>query len=194
MRSRRKPRRRRAKYHARNQRQQEGKSQHQQRWRHANRQKVRAVKRQGKQQPRRPHRHDQSHHAPANRQQHAFRQRLPDDLPPRCPERQPHRRLPASCHAPRQQQIRHVGARDQEHQPADRQQNLQTPPVLFLHHRHARSRRHHVQRLSRQHANHIRHPVRGIPRIVLHPLPQHSRESRRHPRRRRSPLQPPHHP
>ncbi len=111
---------------------------------------------------------------PADRQQDGLNQRLPDDLPPVGPQRQAQGGLSAAGHRPGQQQVRDIGAGDQQHHAADREQNLQTAAVLFFHFRHARARRNHVDHLSGKHANDVRHPVGGIAGFVLHPLPQDS--------------------
>ena len=46
---------------------------------------------------------------------------------------QAQRGLPAARYGASQQQVRHVRAGDQQHQAANRQQDLKAAPVLFLH-------------------------------------------------------------
>ena len=53
---------------------------------------------------------------------------------PRGADSQAHRCLRATRDRAREQQVRHVRARDEQHEPADGEQDLQAPPVLFLHH------------------------------------------------------------
>ena len=108
---------------------------------------MRAVEGQRQQQACGRHGHQQSGDAAADRQQYAFGERLRDDLPPRRADRQAHRGLPAARHCARQQQVRDIGARNQQHQPANRKQDLQAAPVFFLHLGHARARGNHVDRL-----------------------------------------------
>ena len=50
---------------------------------------------------------------------HALDEQLPDDAPARGAERDAHGDLARAVHRPRQQQVGHVGARDQQHE-ADR--------------------------------------------------------------------------
>jgi hypothetical protein len=90
----------------------------------------------------------------------------------------------------REQEVRDVGARDQEHETADAQQDLQTLSVLFFHDADAGPGRYDRDCLLRQHANDIRHPVGGITRVVFHPLAQHRRQPRCHPVDRGSRPQP----
>ena len=61
-------------------------------------------------------RHRHADHAAERGQQQAFREQLPDDPQSPGPERGPHRELAASLSAAREQQIRHVHARNREQQ------------------------------------------------------------------------------
>src|SRR5438552_280195 len=53
-------------------------------------------------------------------------------------------------------------------------------PVLLFHLGDASACGNDVDHLLGKHADHVRHPVGGIAGIILHPLPQHSGETRRH--------------
>ena len=90
--------------------------------------------------------------AAGEREQHALDQRLRDDLPPRRADRQAHRGLAAARDRAREQQVGDVGARDQQHEPAHAEQDLQAAPVLLLHHADAGAGRDDVDDLLRQHA------------------------------------------
>ena len=83
-------------------------------------------------------------------EQHAFDQRLRDDLPARRAERQPHRRLAAAGDGARQQQVGDVGAGDQQHQRAHAEQDAQAAAVLLAHDADAGAGRHDGDRLLRQ--------------------------------------------
>ena len=65
-------------------------------------------------------------------------------------DRQPHRRLRPARHRAREQQVGDVGARDQQHQAADAEQDLQAAAVLLLHHADAGAGRHDGDRLLGQ--------------------------------------------
>ena len=54
--------------------------------------------------------------AAQRREQHTFGQQLPDQTPAPRADRQPHTDLCAAQGRPRQQQVRHVGAGNQQHQ------------------------------------------------------------------------------
>ena len=79
-----------------------------------------------------------------------------------------------------QQQVRHIGAGNQQHQAANGEQDLKAAPVLFLHHGDAGACGDDVDHLLGKRSDHVRHPVGWIPGIMLHPLPQHSGEARSH--------------
>ena len=64
--------------------------------------------------------------------------------------------------------------------PQTDEQDLQAAPVLLLHLRDAGAGGDHVDHLLGKHPDDVRHPVGGIPGIVLHPLPQNSGEARSH--------------
>ena len=67
----------------------------------------------------------QAQRAARERQQARFRQQLPDELHARGPHGQAHRHFPGARRAPRQLQVGHVGAGDQQHQPGDANQQKQ---------------------------------------------------------------------
>ena len=77
--------------------------------------------------------HEQSSQTSEKPQQHAFRQHLADQLAPRRAERHADRRLRLFRYAPRQQQVRHVGACHQQHQSRDEHQQLESLARLLLH-------------------------------------------------------------
>ncbi len=73
------------------------------------------------------HRKQQPDCAARHRQHQAFDQQLPHQLPARRAHRQPHRHLLLPRHRPRNQQVRHVEARDQQHQPDHAHQHRSAP-------------------------------------------------------------------
>jgi hypothetical protein len=107
----------------------------------------------------------------------ALDERLGDNLAPRRADRQPQRGLAAARDRARQQQVGDVGTRKEEDQPAHAEKNLQAAAVLFLHHADAGPRGHNRDDLPRQALDDLRHPVRRIARVVLHPLVQDPGES-----------------
>ena len=135
---------------------------------------------QRQQQPRGGACHDEPGDAARHREQDAFRQRLHHDLTPGGAERQAHGGLATPRYRAGEQQVRDVRARDQQHEPAHCEQNLQAASVLFFHHADAGAGRNDVDHLLRKHADDIGHPVRGISGVVLQPLPQHAGQTRAH--------------
>ena len=116
------------------------------------------------------------------------------NLPSRRAQRQPHRRLRPARRASRQQQIRYVGAGDQQHQAAHRKQNIQAGGVVGPHHAYARPGRNDAYLLLGQLRFNSRHPIRGKAALVHQPSPQQIRQSAGQ-RIGRSPwLKPPNHP
>ena len=89
---------------------------------------------------------------PADCEQHALHQRLGHDLLSRRAQGQPHGGRSAARHRAGQQQVRHVGAGDEQHERAHGQQDLQAAPVLLLHHAHTRTGGDHRDHLLRQRA------------------------------------------
>ena len=73
-------------------------------------------------QPHRPVRQDHSGDAAQQRQHRALGEVLPRHAPRPRPERQPDRELAAPRDRARQQQVRHVRARDDEHEGGDQRQ------------------------------------------------------------------------
>ena len=132
------------------------------------------------QQTRRCHRHQKPGNAAAHRQEHAFRESLGNNLPPRGANGHAYGGLAATRHRASQQQVRDIGAGNQQHQAADGEQDLQAAPVLFLHLGDAGAGGDNIDHLLGKHSDHVRHPVGGISGIILHPLPQHSGEARSH--------------
>ena len=166
--------------HSRQQGEGEGERQHDQRRSGADGKEARAVKGEGEQEPRGARRHQQAEEAAADGEEDALREGLRDDLPARGAQGQPHRGLPPARDPASQEQVGHVRARDQHHQAAHRQEDLQAPSVRFLHDGDPRSRRDDTDDLLGESADHVGPPVGGIPGIVLEPMPQHSREARPH--------------
>ena len=138
------------------------------------------MKRKREKQPRRGHGHQKPDNSAADGEQDALRERLRNDLPGRGAHGQSNCRLPTPRYPASQQQIRHVGAGDQQHQAAHREQDLQAAPVLLFHHCHARSGRYDINYLLGKYADHVRHPIGGIPGVVLQPLAEQSGETRSH--------------
>ena len=66
-----------------------------------------------------------------HRQQQTLRQQLHDQPSARCADRLAYRHLALAHAGPRQQQIRQVGTRDQQHQPGCREQQRQRTLVLL---------------------------------------------------------------
>ena len=81
-----------------------------------------------------PDRDDQAGDAAGDGEEHALDERLRDDLPARRADGEPQRGLAAPRDRTREQQVRDVGARDEQHQAAHAEQNLQAAAVLLLHH------------------------------------------------------------
>ena len=188
------PRRRRSEDHARNQRQSKRKPQNRQRRSRADGQEMRAVEGQSQQQTRGACRDGQACNAAHYREQHAFRQRLRNDLPARRANGHAHCRLAAPRHPPRQQQVGHVRASDQQHQATHSKKDLQAAPVLLFHLGYARARRNHGDVLVRQQALQFGHPVGRIAAVIQKPLPQDSRQPGRQSRNARAGAQPANHP
>ena len=107
-----------------------------------------------------------------------------------APIGQPHGGLAAPGDGAGEQQVRHVGAGDQEHQPAHAEENLEAASVLLFHDADAGAGRHHRDDLLGQDLDDGGHPVRRIARVVLHPLMEDAGESRAHAVRRRAWTQP----
>ena len=103
-----------------------------------------------------------------------------DDLPPRGADGETHGDLPAPRHGAREQQVRDVRAGNQQHEPADDEQDLQALAVLLFHLTDTGARRHDVDDLLREHADDVGHPVGRIAGVIDNPLPQHLREAWRH--------------
>jgi hypothetical protein len=136
--------------------------------------------RQGQEELRRAHGGKQSSHPAGHREQNAFDQRLRDDLLPGGANRETHGRLRPTRDRTREQQVRHIRAGDERHEPTHGQQHLQTAAVLFFHHTDAGAGGNNSDRLLGQHADHIGHPVGRVSGLVLHPLAQDAGEARRH--------------
>jgi len=83
---------------------------------------------QARQQSHAPPRDQDAQQAAAQRQHQAFRQQLPQHVPARGPQRRPYGHLLTAIGGPRQQQVGHVHAGDQQHQRNCRQQNHQRRP------------------------------------------------------------------
>ena len=81
--------------------------------------------RERQQQARRADRDDEAGDAAGDREEDALDQRLRHDLPARRADREPDRRLRPPRHGAREQQVGDVGARDEQHQPAHAEKNLQ---------------------------------------------------------------------
>ena len=123
--ARREPRRRGAEHDAGDEREADGERQHQRRRARVDRQERRAGERERQQQARGADGDDESGDAAGDGEQHALDQRLRDDLPARRAHREPHGGLAAPRDGAGEQQVRDVGAGDEQHQPAHAEQNLQ---------------------------------------------------------------------
>jgi hypothetical protein len=106
----------------------ERKAEHRERRSRADRQEVGVRESQIEQQLRRAHGDDETRDAARHREQHAFDERLGDDLAPRRADGEAHGRLTTTRDRAREQEVRDVGARDQQHETADAQQDLQARP------------------------------------------------------------------
>ena len=125
---------------------------------------------------------DESCKSPGDRQQNAFGQGLGDDLAPGGSNGHAQGGLAAAGDRANEQEVGDVGAGDEQHQAADRQQNLQAATVLFFHDRDTGTGGHHIDDLLGQVMDDFGHPVGGVAGVVLHPLAQESGEARRHSR------------
>ena len=134
--------------------------------------------RERQQQARRADRDGESDDAAGDGEEHALDERLRDDLPARRADRQPQRGLAAPRDRAREQQVRDVGAGDQQHQSAHAEKNAQAAAVLLPHDADAGARRHDRDHLPRQPLDDVRHPVRRVARVVLHPLVEDPGEPR----------------
>ena len=97
---------------------------------------------------------------------------------------------PRRAHRAREQQVRDVGAGDQQHQPADAEENLQAAAVLLFHDADAGAGRHDRDDLLGQRLDDRRHPVRRVAGVVLHPLVEDAGQARTHAVGRRARAQP----
>ncbi len=121
-----------------------------------------------------------------HREEDALDERLRDDLPARCADREPEGRLTAPGDCACEQKIRDVGAGDEEHQPAHAEENLEAASVLLLHDANAGAGRHDRDDLLGQRLDDSGHPVRRISGLVLHPLVEDAGEPRAHAVHRRA--------
>ena len=128
--------------------------------------------------------------AAGDREQDALDERLRHDLPARRAHREPHGGLTAPRDRAREQQVRDVGAGDEQHQPAHAEQNLQAAPVLLLHDADAGAGGHDRDHLLGQRLDDVGHPVRRVAGVVLHPLVEDAGEPRAHAVGRRARTQP----
>ncbi len=140
---------------------------------------MRPLEREREKQAGRRHGDQETGDAPGNREHEALEQRLRDDLPSARAERQPQGDLSAARRGTGQEQVGDVGARDQEDQRADRQQDLQAAPVRLLHLADAAAGGHDVDHLPGQVLHETRDPVCRVPGAVLQPVPQRARKPRR---------------
>src|SRR5262245_2706195 len=99
------------------------------------------------QQPRGSDGNRKSSDAAGNGERGALRERLYDDLPPAGAKGQANRGLSPPRHSASQQQVRHIGAYDQQYQAANREKDLEAAPILLFHLGDAGSRRHQVDNL-----------------------------------------------
>jgi hypothetical protein len=177
-RARRKPRRRGTEQRAGDERDGHRETEHHRRGARVDRQERRSGERQRQQEARRAECDCEAGDPAGKGQQDALDERLDDDVAARRADREPDRGLAAPGDRAGEQQVGDVGARDEQHQPAHAKQKLQAAPVLLLHDPDAGAGGHHVDHLARQCLDHVRHPVGGIARIVLHPLVQDAGEPR----------------
>ena len=158
----------------------EGKSKDHERRRGADREEVRAVEREGEQQLSCSHGDDQACNSPEHGEQHAFGESLHDDFARGGADGETYCGLGAAVDGAGEQQIRNVGARDQENHSADGEQNLQTASVFFFHHGDTRAGGNHTDVLLRQQAIDIGHECCGIAGVVHHPRAENAGEPRGH--------------
>ena len=161
-----------AEEHAGDQRDAERERQHQRRRAGADGKKCRDGEGEREQEPRGAHRDDEAHDAAADGQQDAFDERLRDDLRSRRADRHPYCRLRPPRDRSREQQVRDVGAGDQQHEPAHGHQQLQAAGVLLFHDPDAGAGRDDRDRLLRQQVLDVRQPVRRPARVTRDPLAQ----------------------
>ena len=83
----------------------------------------------------------QSKNAAEDGQDEALGQRLPDEPCARGPNGQTNRGIGTTRGSASQQQVGNVGARNQQHEAANREQDAQAGAVVFLHHADAGSGR-----------------------------------------------------
>ena len=98
----------------------------------------------------------------------------------RCADGEAHGGLAATGDRASEQQVRDIGAGDQQHDAANGQQDLEAATVFFFHDGDAGSGGNDVDDLLGQQANYVGHPVRRIAGIVLHPLAEDAGEARSH--------------
>ncbi len=115
------------------QREAEREGQDQRRGTRVDRQERRAGEGEREQQTRRADRDDESGDPAGDGEQDALDERLRHDLPARRAHREPQAVWPRRATRAGEQQVRDVGAGDQEHQPAHAEENLQAASVLLLH-------------------------------------------------------------
>jgi len=75
---------------------------------------------------------EETHRAAEHRKQHRFGEQLCEELTPRGAEGEAHRHLQGAVGAAREQQIRDVGAGDEENDPGDRKQEDEWHPRLAV--------------------------------------------------------------
>ena len=96
----------------------------------------------------------------------------------RCTDGEADGGLAAAVDRASQQQIRDIGAGDQQHDAADGQQDLKAATVSFFHDGDAGSRGNDVDDLLGQQIHDVGRPVWGIAGLVLHPLAEDAGEAR----------------
>ena len=178
--ARREPRRRGAEQDAGDEREAERECQHHRRRTRVDRQEGRAGEGERKQQARGANGDDEAGDAAGDREQDALDERLGDDLPPRRAHREPDRRLTAPRDRAGEQQVRDVGAGDEQHQPAHAEENLQAASVLLPHDADAGAGGNDRDDLLGQSLDDVGHPVGRVAGVVLHPLAEDAGEPRAH--------------
>src|SRR5256885_6793445 len=84
----------------------------------------------------------------------------------------PYTTLFRSRYSASQKQVRYIGTRDQQHQTAHGEQDLQAAAVLLFHHGHARSGGYHLDNLlgkhrSEEHTSELQSPCNLVCRLLL---------------------------
>src|SRR5215472_7485023 len=123
---------------------------------------MRAVESECEQQPGSGNSNQKSSNGATNGEYDALRESLGDELPPRSAHGHAYGGLSTTRYSTGQKQIGNVGTRDQQHQTANGQQDLQAAAIAIFHLGDARPRWNYIDHLLGQSADYFRHPVGRI--------------------------------